>query len=163
MVAQDISRAQRAGRRHPPQGAPVNGHGGPAAFRIVALGVIAAVVLAVLRRAAPPRPHQQQREVRVRGGAQNFAPTTTYVRPSDANASSQLSTHPARLTIDLIKETYWAANTSSDKQPWIRLSFGGSVDLDEILITSGAANDYASLARPKLVELVFSDKTTCST
>jgi ribosomal protein L40E len=143
-----------------PKGAPVERAWGAASFRIIALGVSAAVVLVYL--VVPPLHDRVNSAV---GSAyasahRHFAPTTAYVRPSDAKASSQLSTHPARLAMDLIKETYWAANTSTDKQPWLRLSFGGPVDLDGLLLTTGAGNDYASLARPKQVQLVFSDKTT---
>jgi ribosomal protein L40E len=143
-----------------PKGAPMERAWGAATFRIVALGVIAAIVLAYL--IVPPLHDRVNSTVKSTYAVahRHFAPTTSYVRPSDAKASSQLSTHPARLAIDLIKETYWAANTSTDKQPWIRLSFGGPVDLDGLLVTSGAGNDYASLARPKQVQLVFSDKTT---
>jgi len=90
----------------------------------------------------------------------HFLPTTTAVRPSDATASSAVATHPARLTIDLITETYWAANTATDKQPWLRLVFGGPVDINTILITSGAGNDFATIARPKDVKIVFSDKSS---
>jgi ribosomal protein L40E len=150
--------APTAGTR--PRGAPVERAWGPAAFRIVALGVIAVVVLAYF--VVPPLHDRVNSMVASAYSAahRHFAPTTSYVRPSDAKASSQVSTHPARLAIDLIKETYWAANTSTDKQPWLRLSFGAPVDIDGILLTSGAGNDYASLARPKQVKLLFSDKTT---
>lgn len=150
--------APTAGTR--PKGAPVERVWGAATFRIVALGVIAAVVLAYL--VVPPIHDRVNNTVKsaYASAHRHFAPSTSYVRPIDAKASSQLSIHPARLAIDLIHETYWAANTSIDKKPWLRLSFGGPVDLDGILLTSGAGNDYASLARPKLVQLVFSDKTT---
>jgi hypothetical protein len=150
--------APAAGTR--PKSAPVERAWGAATFRIIALGVVAAVVLAYL--VVPPLHDKVNASVRsvYASAHRHFLPSTSYVRPSDARASTQLSTHPARLAIDLVKETYWAANTSSDKQPWIRLSFGGPVDLDGILLTSGAGNDYASLARPKEVQLVFSDKST---
>jgi ribosomal protein L40E len=150
--------APAAGTR--PKGAPVERAWGAAGFRVIALGVIAVVVLAYI--VVPPLRDRVNTSVQGTYAAahRHFAPSTSSVRASDAKASSQLSTHPARLTIDLIKETYWAANTSTDKQPWLRLSFGGPVNIDGILLTSGAGNDYASLARPKLVQLVFSDKST---
>ena len=150
--------APDAGTR--PRAAPVQRAWGAASFRVIALGIIALVVLAYI--VVPPLHDRVNNSVASAYAAahRHFAPNTSYVRPSNATSSTQLSTHPARLAIDLIKETYWAANTSTDKQPWIRLSFGGPVDIDGILLTSGAANDYASLARPKQVQLVFSDKTT---
>ncbi len=150
--------APAAGTR--PKGAPLERAWGAAGFRIIALGVIAVIVLAYF--VVSPLHSRVNSAIQATYAAahRHFAPSTSYVRPSDAKASSQLTTHPARLSIDLIKDTYWAANTSTDKQPWLRLSFGGPVDIDGILLTSGAGNDYASLARPKLVQLVFSDKTT---
>jgi ribosomal protein L40E len=151
-------RAAVAGTR--PKGAPVERAWGGALFRLIALGVIVAIVLAYF--VIPPLHTRVNSTVNSVYAAahRHFAPSTSYVRPSDAKASSQLTTHPARLAMDLIKETYWAANTTTDKQPWIRLSFGSPVDIDGILLTSGAGNDYATLARPKDVQLIFSDKTS---
>jgi ribosomal protein L40E len=150
--------APAAGTR--PKTAPVERAWGTAAFRLIGLGVVAVLVLGYL--AIPPLHDRVNGTVKAAYAAahKHFAPSTSYVRASAVTASSQVSTHPSRLAIDLIKETYWAANTATDKQPWIRLSFGGPVDIDGILLTSGAGNDYASLARPKQVQLVFSDKTT---
>ncbi len=140
--------------------APVERAWSAALFRVIALGVIVAIALSYVV-VAPLRDRVNATVKTAYASAhRHFAPTTTYVRASDAKASSQLSTHPARLTIDLIKETYWAANTTTDKQPWIRLRFGSPVELDGLLITSGAANDFASLARPNEVQIVFSDKTS---
>lgn len=149
--------APAAGTR--PTVGPVERAWGTALFRVIAAGVIAAVVLAYL--VVPPiRTRVNHTVGSVYATAhRHFAPNTSAVRPSDAKASSELPTHAARLSIDLVTETYWAANTASDKQPWLRLSFGGQVDFDAILITSGAANDYATLARPKEVQIVLSDKS----
>ena len=143
-----------------PKGAPVQRAWGTATFRIIALGVIAVVVLGYIVVSPLRTRVNSSIQSAFVAAHRHFAPTTSYVRPSGATASSQLSTHPARLSVDLITETYWAANTSTDKQPWLRLNFGGPVDIDGILLTSGAGNDYASLARPKQVQIVFSDKTT---
>jgi hypothetical protein len=68
--------------------------------------------------------------------------------------------HTARQSIDLIKETYWAANTATDKQPWLKMTFASPVDFDQILVTTGAAADYATVARPKEVQIVLSDKSS---
>jgi len=150
--------AAAAGTR--PKGAPVKRAWGSALFRVIALGVIVAVVLGYL--AIPPLRARVNTTVNSAYAAahRHFAPNTSYVRASDAKASSQLSTHPSRLTIDLIKETYWAANTSTDKQPWLRLTFGVPVDIDGMLLTSGAGNDFATLARPKDVQIIYSDKSS---
>lgn len=150
--------APAAGTR--PKGAPVERAWGAALFRVVALGVVALFVLVYL--AVPPVRERVNSTVSAAYAAahRHFAPSLSHVEPSGATGSSQLSTHPARLSVDLIKETYWAANMATDKQPWLRLSFGGPVDFDQMLFTSGAANNYASMARPKDVQIVMSDKSS---
>ncbi len=150
--------APAAGTR--PRSAPVERAYGAALFRVIAAGIVVAVVLAYV--AVPPLRAKVNGTVgSVYAAAhRHFAGHGVPVRASSANASSELSTHPTRLSIDLVKDTYWAANTSTDKQPWIRLSFGGTVDLDGILLTSGAGKDFATLARPKDVQIVFSDKSS---
>ena len=150
--------APAAGTR--PKGAPVERAWGAALFRVIALGVVALLVLSYL--AVPPLRDRVNSTVSSAYATvhRHFAPTYSHVEPSGATASSQLSTHPARLSVDLIKETYWAANTATDKQPWLRLSFGGPVDFDQMLFTSGAGNDFASMARPKDVQIVMSDKSS---
>ncbi len=151
-------RLPAAGTR--PSSAPTERAWGSALVRVIALGVVVAVVLAYA--AVPPlRARVNNSVASIYASAhRHFQPTVDPVRPLDATASSALATHPARLTIDEVKESYWAANTASDKQPWLRLTFSGPVDIDKMLITSGAANDFATLARPKAVHIVFSDKTT---
>ena len=150
--------APAAGAR--PRTAPVERAWGSALFKVIALGLVIAVVLAYVV-ISPLRTRVNGAVTAAYASAhRHFAGKPAYVRAASANASSELSTHPARLSIDLIKETYWAANTNTDKQPWLRLTFGGPVDLDGILITSGAGNDFATLARPKDVQIIFSDKTT---
>ena len=82
------------------------------------------------------------------------------VHPVGARASSELSGHPARFAADLINNDYWAADVSRDPQPTLVFTFDGTTDLDYLLITSGASGaDFAHLARPKGVQLVYSDGT----
>lgn len=140
--------------------APTERAWGAAFFRIVALGVVALLVLAYVL--VPPLHNKVNSTVAslYASAHRHFNPTYTYVRPNDATASSQVALHTARQSIDLIKETYWAANASTDKQPFLRITFSSPVDFDQILITSGAANDYATVGRPKDVSVVLSDKST---
>jgi len=143
-----------------PSSAPVERKWGGAAFRVIALGVVVVVVLAYAV-VSPLRTRVNDSVGSLYATAhKHFFPTYTRIRPSDATASSAVSTHPARLTIDLITETYWAANTSTDKQLWVRLIFADPVDINTILITSGAGNDFATIGRPKDVKIVFSDKSS---
>lgn len=143
-----------------PSSAPTERAWGSAFVRVIALGVVVVVVLGYA--VVPP----------VRTGVNNsigsiyaaahrhFQPVIYPQHPLSASASSAIATHPAGLTIDGIKDSYWAANTTTDKQPWLKLTFSGPTDIDTILITSGAAASFTTLARPKAVHIVFSDKTT---
>lgn|GEM_PF-6443392 len=150
--------APAAGRR--PSSAPVERRWGGAAFRVIALGVVVVVVL-TYAVVSPLRMRVNDSVGSLYATAhKHFFPTYIRIRPSDATASSAVSTHPARLTIDLITETYWAANTSTDKQPWLRLVFADPVDINAILLTSGAGNDFATIGRPKDVKIIFSDKSS---
>jgi ribosomal protein L37E len=82
------------------------------------------------------------------------------VHPVGARASSELSGHPARFAADLINNDYWAADVARDHQPTLVVSFDGPTDLDYLLVMSGApGQDYARLARPRSVQLVYSDGT----
>jgi ribosomal protein L40E len=129
-------------------------------LRWVALGV---VVLLLLAYAVVPGVRTKVNDSvgsTYTAARRHFSPVYDPVRPVSVTASSEVATHPARLTIDLLKPTYWAANVAADKQPFLKLSFASPVDLDRILITSGAAQDFANLARPNSVKLVFSDKST---
>lgn len=72
-------------------------------------------------------------------------------------ASSELPAHPARFAADLVTNDYWAADTP---QPTLMFTFGGKTDLDALLVISGASGaDFARLARPKTVQLTYSDGT----
>ena len=129
-------------------------------FRFIALGLVAVVVLAYLAVPSVKTKVNNSVSSAYTAARRHFSPVYDPVRPTSATGSSAVGTHPARLTIDLLKPTYWAANTATDKQPVLKLVFSSPVDLDRILVTSGAAQDFATLARPKDVHLVFSDKST---
>jgi ribosomal protein L40E len=129
-------------------------------FRFIALGLVAVVVLAYLAVPSVKTKVNNSVSSAYTTARRHFSPVYDPVRPTSAVGSSAVGTHPARLVIDLLKPTYWAANTATDKQPVLKLVFSSPVDLDRILVTSGAAQDFATLARPKDVHLVFSDKST---
>jgi len=129
-------------------------------FRFIALGLVAVVVLAYLAVPSVKTKVNNSVSSAYTAARRHFSPVYDPVRPTSATSSSAVGTHPARLVIDLLKPTYWAANTATDKQPMLKLVFSSPVDLDRILVTSGAAQDFATLARPKDVHLVFSDKST---
>ncbi|HXM56719.1 MAG TPA: zinc ribbon domain-containing protein, partial [Candidatus Dormibacteraeota bacterium] len=82
------------------------------------------------------------------------------VHPVGAQGSSELSGHPARFAADLINNDYWAVDTSRDRQPTLVCTFDGPTDLDYLLVINGAPDaDYSRIARPRTVQLVYSDGT----
>lgn len=82
------------------------------------------------------------------------------VRPASAQASSAVAGHPPTNLVDLISDDYWAADLRNDPQPQIVIVFTPQTDLDYLLVTSGAGRGYASLARPRDVQLTYSDGST---
>ncbi len=86
-------------------------------------------------------------------------PTYAEVRPVSTRSSSEVSGHAAQFADDLVNNDYWAADMARDPQPTLMLLFANSTDLDAALITSGAAADFARLARPKTLQVTYSDGT----
>jgi hypothetical protein len=81
------------------------------------------------------------------------------VHPETTRASSDVAGHPAEFATDLVNNDYWAADTSRDPQPTLVFTFTGPTDLDALVITSGAAADYAKVGRPKTIQITYSDGT----
>lgn len=147
-----------AGRR--PQKVRPAGAGLGAAVRTTALTMIGLVVAgALLAYAVVPGvragvEHRVQQAVRA--VERPFcAGTTVAVRPVRVQASASLPGHPAEALIDLVNTDYWAADAGT--QPVISLFFAAPTDIDYMLVTSGAAADFAKLARPKDVRLSYPD------
>jgi ribosomal protein L40E len=87
-------------------------------------------------------------------------PSYVQVHPVTTNGSSEVQAHPAQLATDLINNDYWAADLSRDPEPTLTVSFDGPTNLDAIVVTSGASTpDYANLARPKTLQISYSDGT----
>jgi hypothetical protein len=84
----------------------------------------------------------------------------TEIRPADVRASSEIPGHPAHNAADLVTNDYWAADLARDPAPTLVFTFDGPTDLDALLVTSGAPSpDYARLARPRTIQLTYSDGT----
>jgi hypothetical protein len=86
-------------------------------------------------------------------------PSYVQVHPVTTSASSEITSHPSQLATDLINNDYWAADLSRDPQPTLTVTFDGATDLDALVVTSGAAADYTRLARPKTIQISYSDGT----
>lgn len=86
-------------------------------------------------------------------------PTWVQVHPVSTSASSEIAGHPAAFTSDLVSNDYWAADTARDPQPTLVFTFDGPTDLDALVITSGAATDFARIARPRTIQITYSDGT----
>jgi len=77
------------------------------------------------------------------------------VHPRSARASSEALAHPARDLLDP-NAGYWAADTTTDPQPVITLSFAQPTDLDYVELNSGAGTDFAKIGRPRDVLISYS-------
>jgi hypothetical protein len=87
-------------------------------------------------------------------------PSYVQVHPVTTSVSSEVTGHPAQLATDLINNDYWAADLSRDQEPTLTVTFDGPTDLDAIVVTNGAAPpDYPRLARPKTLQISYSDGT----
>jgi ribosomal protein L40E len=87
-------------------------------------------------------------------------PSYVQVHPVTTNASSEVTGHPGQLAADLINNDYWAADLTRDREPTLTVTFDGPTDLDAIVVTNGAApSDYPRLARPKVLQISYSDGT----
>lgn len=87
-------------------------------------------------------------------------PSYVQVHPVTTSTSSEVTGHPGQLATDLINNDYWAADLTRDPQPTLTVAFDGATDLDAIVVTNGAAtSDYPRLARPKTLQISYSDGT----
>jgi hypothetical protein len=86
-------------------------------------------------------------------------PSYVQVHPVTTSASSEITGHPASYLTDLISNDYWATDANRDPQPTWTFTFDGPSDLDALVVTNGAAADYGQLARPKTIEISYSDGT----
>src|SRR5204863_7157445 len=80
-------------------------------------------------------------------------------RSNEVRPSSQISGHPAQLAAELVSNDYWAADTARDAQPTLGIKFDGPTDLDNVLVTPAPSPDFAKLARPRTIDVVYSDGT----
>jgi hypothetical protein len=91
-----------------------------------------------------------------------FNPGYAEIHPVATVASSSIARHPADLVDDLVAPNdYWAADTARDPRPTLQFTFDGRTDLDVLEITTGtgATPDYTKLARPRTVQITYSDGT----
>lgn len=87
-------------------------------------------------------------------------PSYVQIHPVTTTASSEATGHPASYLTDLISNDYWAADLARDPQPTWTFTFDGPTNLDALVVTNGAAGaDYSQLARPKTLEISYSDGT----
>jgi hypothetical protein len=120
---------------------------------VLAGSVLAAATLPSLRLGAGTRLISTVKEGRREAGWGNWAA----VRPVRVQVSSEVPGHGAPLLVDLINTDYWAADTTRDPQPQVKLTFAKPTDLDYLLITSGAGADFGRMARPQRVRLSYSN------
>lgn len=79
-------------------------------------------------------------------------------RPVAVTASVESPEHPAKLAFDQFANTYWAAPFDRNAPPSITADLGGTTALTRVIVTSGAAVDYAARHRPSIVVLSYSNE-----
>jgi hypothetical protein len=79
-------------------------------------------------------------------------------RPVGVTASLESPEHAAKLAFDQFANTYWAAPFDTNAPPSITADLGGTTALTRVIVTSGAAADYATLHRPSIVVLSYSNE-----
>jgi len=153
-------RAPAAGER-PPRSREFSVGAGVRTFVLTMLSVI--VIGAVLAYALVPNVRQSvndRADRLVTAVRLQFRPSFEEVHPVGSRASSELSGHPGQFAADLVSNDYWAADVARDPQPTLVVRFSGPTDLDSLLVTSGATGaDYVRLARPRTLQIVYSDGT----
>ena len=79
----------------------------------------------------------------------------TAVRPTD----TQLAGHPAKMAFDQFGNTHWAAAWSPEaKQPAVTVDMGKATALAKVIVTSGAADDFAAHHRPSILLFTYSNE-----
>ena len=79
--------------------------------------------------------------------------TSNETTPLDPN-------HPATMATDGFKNTYWLSPTpTADFQPTLDVLLTDKVDLERIIVRSGASDDFQGHARPKTLLFVFDTGT----
>ncbi|HLY83037.1 MAG TPA: hypothetical protein VKQ71_08625 [Acidimicrobiales bacterium] len=76
------------------------------------------------------------------------------VHPSGATATSQLPDHPAGMSVDGFKNTYWAAGPK-DASPVLILAFQNPTDLSQMIIRLGDSDNFGVEPRPAAMHIVY--------
>ncbi len=79
-------------------------------------------------------------------------------RPVSVTASLESPEHAAKLAFDQFANTYWAAPFDRNTPPSITADLGGTTALTRVIVTSGAADAFATLHRPSIIVLSYSNE-----
>jgi hypothetical protein len=86
----------------------------------------------------------------------------TPVQASSVTSSSAIAGHPAGRAVDAFGNTYWAASLTKDPHPKLTVAFARAENVSVMLFVSGDPTAGASDARPKTLQIAFSNGTTQS-
>jgi hypothetical protein len=84
-------------------------------------------------------------------------PRYVAVRPTGVTSPASVARHGPELAVDQYKNTDWRARWVPDKPPTLVLRFSGKVNLERLIVTSGAAENYTDTDRPAELHLVYSN------
>lgn len=80
------------------------------------------------------------------------------VRPVERTATSRKRGFGGHLAVDQGNNTWWLAPWDPKRQPKLTLTFREPVDLDRLIVISGAAEKFISTHRPAQLHLVYSTR-----
>jgi hypothetical protein len=126
------------------------------AFVVVLLFGLATSVYPPLRTFVTTKAGEARAGIaRVIGGA-----TLNPVRPTSvAKTTTESPGHPASAAFDQFKNTYWAAPWGNDApQPTVSVDLGKPTALGKVIVTSGAAGDFAGHSRPSILLFAYSNE-----
>ncbi|NBH06063.1 discoidin domain-containing protein [Amycolatopsis sp. SID8362] len=94
---------------------------------------------------------------------QEVRPSLKPVRPTSITANDPSFTtpqHPIENITDQFSNTYWVSPTTQSKLPSFTVTFGGDYIISDLILHSGASDDYVNHGRPQILKLTFSDSQT---
>jgi hypothetical protein len=86
-----------------------------------------------------------------------LTPSLEPIRPSNAEASEEVTGHPPSDVVDTFTNTEWQADGAT---PSLTLGFEEPFELGALIVHNGASKDtFLALRRARVIEIVFSDGT----
>lgn len=79
------------------------------------------------------------------------------IRPAAVTATVESAGHGGGMAFDIATNTYWAATWDPHARPKLTVNLGSTTVLTKVIVTSGAAERYASYHRPLRLFFTYSN------